>query len=145
MSDRGDFPPIETGAEFLARTDHLFKPPKKAKAGAKVQQKQTPSGNSPQGDADSRPTITLQVGETERAVNQLESLLVKSTRGLYQRGGLIVSTGFAKMQTWDGKTVAGQVIEERGDYALVEDAEAVAKFVRSTRRARRNPRRRQWR
>jgi len=77
-----------------------------------------------------RPTITLRVGETERAVNELDRLLVASQRGLYQRGGLIVATGFAKMQTWDGKTVVGQIIEDRGDYALIEDAEAVADFVR---------------
>ena len=50
--------------------------------------------------AAARPTITLSVGETERAANELERLLVASQRGLYQRGGLIVATGFAKMQTW---------------------------------------------
>jgi hypothetical protein len=77
-----------------------------------------------------RQTIELVPGETERAVDKLESLLITSARGLYQRGGLIVSTSFAKMQTFDGKTIIGQVIEERGDYALLEDAEAVAKFVR---------------
>ena len=60
----------------------------------------------------------------------MEDLLIKANRGLYQRGGRIVSTDLAKMQTWDGKTVIGQVIEDRGDYALIEDAEAVAKFVR---------------
>ena len=77
-----------------------------------------------------RPTIELRVGETERAVNELESLLIASNPGLYQRGGLIVSTGFTKMQTWNGKTVVGQIIEERGEYALAEDAETVAKFIR---------------
>jgi hypothetical protein len=77
-----------------------------------------------------RPTIELLVGRTEQAVDKLEKLLIASDRGLYQRGGLIVSTGFAKMQTFDGKTIVGQVIEDRGDYALIEDAEAVAKFVR---------------
>ena len=86
-----------------------------------------------------RPTIILSVGETERAVNELERLLVASQRGLYQRGGLIVATGFAKMQTWDGKTIIGQVIEDRGDYALIEDAEAVAKFVKLDRRGNLRP------
>jgi hypothetical protein len=83
----------------------------------------------PRDDAD-RPTIKLHVGETERAVDELEKLLIASDRRLYQRGGLIVSSSFAKMQTFDGKTIVGQVIEDRGDYALIEDAEAVAKFVR---------------
>ena len=90
----------------------------------------TPKRGNGAGDATNRPTVKMIVGETERAVNELEALLVASDRGLYQRGGLIVSTGFAKMLTWDGKEVVGQVIETRGDYALAEDAEAVAKFVR---------------
>jgi putative DNA primase/helicase len=34
------------------------------------------------------------------------------------------------MQTWDGNTVIGQVIEDLGDHALIEHAEAVAEFVR---------------
>ena len=77
-----------------------------------------------------RATIELRVGETERAVDELEGLLIASKRGLYQRAGLIVAAGFDKMQTWDGKTIEVQIIEERGDYALLEDAEAVARFVR---------------
>ena len=72
----------------------------------------------------------LRVGETERAVDDLETLLVASNRGLYQRGGVIVSTSIAEMLTWDGKKIMGQVIETRGDYALLEDAEAVARFAR---------------
>ncbi len=80
--------------------------------------------------ADDRPTVKLLLGKTEQAVNELETLLVASGRGLYRRGGLVVSTSFAEMLTWDGKKIIGQVIETRGDYALVEDAEAVAKFVR---------------
>ena len=49
------------------------------------------------------------------------------------------------MQTWDGKTVVGQVIEDRGDYALVEDAEAVAKFVQLDGKGNPDPRPRRWR
>ncbi len=87
-------------------------------------------GKKSGGGGENRPTIELRVGATEQAVNELERLLIASDRGLYQRGGFIVSTGFAKMLTWDGKEVIGQVIETRGDYALIEDAEAVAKFTR---------------
>ena len=90
----------------------------------------TPKRGNGAGDATNRPTVKIIVGETERAVDELEALLVASDRSLYQRGGLIVSTGFAKMLTWDGKQIIGQAIETRGDYALAEDAEAVAKFVR---------------
>ena len=88
---------------------------------------------------DPRPTIKLVVGKTEQAVNELERLLIISDRGLYQRGGLIVSTGFAKMRTWDGEEVIGQVIETRGDYALFEDAEAIAKFVRLDKKGKPHP------
>ena len=35
--------------------------------------------------------IELRIGETERAVNELERRLIASDRGLYQRGGVIVS------------------------------------------------------
>ena len=51
-----------------------------------------------------------------------------TVRERYRRGGLIVSTGFDKMQTWDGRTIEVQIIEERNNYALLEDIEAVAGF-----------------
>jgi hypothetical protein len=82
------------------------------------------------GDNGGPPTIKISVGETERVVDEIEAALLASDRGLYRRGGLIVATGFDRMQTWDGKTVEIQIIEERGSYALLEDIEAVAKFVR---------------
>jgi putative DNA primase/helicase len=77
-----------------------------------------------------RPTIILRVGETERIVCEIESGLLDADRGLYRRGGLIVSTGFDRMQTWDGKTVEIEIIEEIGDYALLEQIEAVRDFIR---------------
>jgi putative DNA primase/helicase len=89
-----------------------------------------------------RPTIQIQVGETERVVDEIEAALIASDRGLYRRGGLIVAVGFDRMQTWDGNTVEVQIIEERGDYALLEDIEAVGKFVRfdgKTKRLKRCP------
>ena len=75
------------------------------------------------------PPIELRIGQTENIVNEIERRLIGSNRGLYQRGGLIVSTGFTKMPTHDRKTVITQVIEERGDYALLEDIQAVASFL----------------
>ena len=74
--------------------------------------------------------IELHVGETEQVVNEIERRLVASKRGLYQRGGGVVCTGSAKMPTADGGEVITQIIASRGDYALVEDAEAVAKFIK---------------
>jgi hypothetical protein len=75
-------------------------------------------------------TIILRIGETERAVNEMEAALLASGRKLYQRSGLIVSTSSMRLPTWEKKMVTVQVIEERGDHALIEDIEAVAKFVR---------------
>ena len=83
---------------------------------------------------DKRPTIELRIGETERIVDEIEAALIASDRGLYRRGGLIVATGFDKMQTWDGKTIEVQIIEERDNYALLEDIEAAA-GLRQIRRA----------
>ena len=74
------------------------------------------------------PPIEIRVGETARVVNELERRLIASNLGLYQRGGIIVSTGFTKMPTHDGGEVITQIIDKRGDHALVEDAEAVAEF-----------------
>ena len=80
--------------------------------------------------ATDRPTIRLVVGETERVVDEIEAALIASGRGLYRRAGLIVAAGFDKMQTWDGDTVEVQIIEERENYALLEDIEAAADLVK---------------
>ena len=77
-----------------------------------------------------RVVIEIRIGETERAVDEVQDALINSDRGLYRRGGLIVSTGFDKMQTWDGRSIEVQIIEERSNYALLEDIEAVASFER---------------
>ena len=77
-----------------------------------------------------RVVIEIRIGETERVVDEIEAALIDSDRGLYRRGGLIVSTGFDKMQTWDGRSIEVQIIEERNNYALLEDIEAVASFER---------------
>jgi putative DNA primase/helicase len=97
----------------------------------------TGSGPSPE---DTSPTstpnpprrrqIVLCVGETERIVDEIETALIAARRGLYRRGGLIVSTGIDRMQTWDGKTVEIPIIEEIGDYALLEQIEAVMDFIK---------------
>jgi hypothetical protein len=76
--------------------------------------------------------IAIRIGETEKVVNELERRLIASDRGLYQRGGVIVCTGFAEMPTHDRKKITTQIIARRGDYALLEDVEAVAKFIRFT-------------
>jgi hypothetical protein len=72
----------------------------------------------------------LRAGETELVVDEIESGLLDVDRGLYRRGSLIVSPGFDRMQTWDGKTIEIQIIEEIGDFALLEQIEAVMDFVR---------------
>jgi hypothetical protein len=74
-------------------------------------------------------TIELCVGEIERAVDETEAALIASNRGLYKRGGLIVGVSFDKMPTCDGGIIETEIIEERGDYALLEDVDAVGKFL----------------
>jgi hypothetical protein len=76
--------------------------------------------------ATDRPTIWLRVGQTERVVDEIEAALIASGRGLYRRGGLIVATGFDRMQTWDGNTVEVQIIEERENFALLEDIDCIS-------------------
>lgn len=101
-------------------------------------EERSPPPNGPGDYSDSGaqlPTIELRVAETERIVDEIEAALIASNRGLYRRGGLIVATGFDKMQTWDGKTVEVQIIEERDNYALLEDIEASAIFVKFDARA----------
>ena len=75
------------------------------------------------------PPIELRVGQTEKIVNEIEARLIACNRKLFQRAGAIVCTGFAEMPTWNGDTVITQIIAKRGDYALVEDLEAVAGFL----------------
>jgi hypothetical protein len=74
-------------------------------------------------------TIELRVGDTEKIVNELERRLLACNRKLFQRAGAIVCTGFAEMPTWNKGKVITQIIATRGDYALIEDLEAVAGFL----------------
>jgi putative DNA primase/helicase len=97
-------------------------------AGAKAKQGKRGTSTGP-GPSSGLAPIELRVGETENIVNELETRLLASNRGLYQRGGVIVSTGFTKMPTHDGGAVLTQMIAKRGDYALIEDLEAVAEFL----------------
>jgi hypothetical protein len=90
-------------------------------------------------DGRKRPTIILEVGHTERIVHEIERLLIASDRRLFQRGSMIVTTGFAKMKTWDEKDVTVQVIEERGNHALLEDFECVADYQGRNRRGNLQP------
>ncbi len=80
------------------------------------------------GTNESRPTIRVVAADIERIVDEAEAALIKAGRGLYQRGGLIVSVGVAKMITADGSEVGGQRIFERGEHALAEDLTAAAHF-----------------
>ena len=70
---------------------------------ARLQAAQKPPKPRPDLSPSAKPIIALRTGETERAVDELEALLNGSGRPLYQRGGLIVSTGVARMPTWNGR------------------------------------------
>jgi hypothetical protein len=87
------------------------------------------------GEAATKPTIYLRIGQIEGVVNEIEKALIRSGRGLYRRGGLIVATSFDKMQVWNGGTVEVQIIEERENYALLEDIETVVVLLKFDGRA----------
>jgi hypothetical protein len=86
------------------------------------------------------PLIEIRPGETERIVDEIEAALLISDRHLYRRGGFVVAVGVDRMQTWDRRIVETQIIEERGDHALLEDFEAVAQFHKFNARAKKNVR-----
>ena len=77
-----------------------------------------------------RPTIIIEVGETKRIVDEIEAALLASDLPLYKRGGLIVSPGVNCLPTWNKGKVIAQVILERPTDRLVEDAEAIAQFMK---------------
>ncbi len=118
--------------------DRAIKARRKLTSGQGATAPPPPGGGPPPGgqtaqtgpapSAAARPMIALGPSDTERSVNEVERLLIASGRGLYQRGGLIVSTSFTIAKTWDAQDVKIQIIEERGDAALAEDMEAVADF-----------------
>jgi hypothetical protein len=111
----------DTGAALLARED---------------ERKMRRGSDEARGEAATdRATIPLGGGDIERVVDEIEAALIASGRGLYRRGGLIVSTDFDRMQTWDGDTVEVQIIEERENFALLEDIEAAAVLVKFDARA----------
>lgn len=76
------------------------------------------------------PTIRLKEGDTDRIVNEAEDALIAADRGLYQRAGRIVFVGEVRLMTADKRHVGAQQILERGDYALAEDLECAARFLR---------------
>ena len=90
-------------------------------------------------DRGDRPTIIIEVGRTERIVDEIERLLIASDRRLFQRGSMVASTGFVKMKTWDEKDVTVEVIEERGNHALLEDFEHIADYQEHDRRGNLQP------
>jgi hypothetical protein len=99
-----------------------------AHGGAQYELKAAPQPEAPTSPS-ALPPIELRVGETEKIVNEIERRLLACNRSIFQHAGAIVCTGFAQMPTWDKGTVITQIIAARGDYALVEDLEAVAGFL----------------
>lgn len=90
-------------------------------------------GRKPNGsglDGHGRPLVQLSEGDIERIVDEAEDALMASGRGLYQRGGRIVSVCDVKIKTSGGGEAIAQQILPRGEYALVEDMTASATFQR---------------
>jgi putative DNA primase/helicase len=132
VGDAEKKPPWYTDAEW---EDYLLERARKARAQAKVDgegrgKRDTEAASGPGATPSSAlPPIEIRIGETGKVVDEIERRLIASDLGLYQRGGAIVSTGSAKMPTHDGGEVTTQIIAKRGDYALIEDFEAVARFL----------------
>jgi putative DNA primase/helicase len=86
--------------------------------------------------SDPRPTIKISAGEIERIVDAAESALLAAGRGLYKRGGVIVFVDDTTLIAAGGKKVAAQRISPRGDFALVEDIDCAATWIKFDARAR---------
>jgi putative DNA primase/helicase len=79
-------------------------------------------------DNDPRPKIRITAGDIERIVDEAEDALIKSNRGLYQRGNQIVAVGQAPALAAHGREIVTQRIFERGEHALIEDLAVSARF-----------------
>ncbi len=86
-------------------------------------------------DNDPRPTIRITAGDIERIVDEAEDALIKSNRGLYQRGNQIVAIGHAPALAAHGREIVTQRIFDRGEHALLEDLAASARFEKYDARA----------
>lgn len=84
---------------------------------------------------DERPVVRLYVGELERTVDAVERALIAADVGLYQRAGIIVSTGTVPMLTAHKKEIATVAIFEVGEHRLLELAMTAAAFEKFDARA----------
>ena len=84
---------------------------------------------------DLRPTITIVANDIERIVDEAESALINSDRGLYQHANRIVSVELDQAVTADGKRIRRDRIFERGEQALLEDLSSAAHFEKFKARA----------
>ncbi|MCB8881678.1 hypothetical protein ACELLULO517_15630 [Acidisoma cellulosilytica] len=76
------------------------------------------------------PIIEIVTGDVESAANAAELALVASGRGIYQRGGAIVSIGETWSHTASGREVSTQRIFPVGEHALVEHLSASAIWMK---------------
>lgn len=79
---------------------------------------------------DARPVIQIVEGDVERVVDEAEDALIDGGRGLYQRGGSIVSVGEIKVTALGGTEGVAQQIFPVTEHALVEHLTAAAVFQR---------------
>jgi putative DNA primase/helicase len=84
---------------------------------------------------DKRPLISIAAGDIERIVNEVEAALIAAGRGLYQRGGKIVTAERVPAIAAGDKKITVTSICERGDLALREDASTAAAFEKFDARA----------
>lgn len=77
---------------------------------------------------DGRQVIKIEAGEVEAAVDAGEAALVRSNRGLYQRGGQIVQLGTTPVITAQGRHITAQRLFEVQENALVEHLSSAARW-----------------
>jgi putative DNA primase/helicase len=87
------------------------------------------------GANDKRPLISIAANDIERIVDEVQAALIAADRGLYQRGGKIVTAERVPAIAAGDKKITVTSVCERGDLALREDASTAAAFEKFDARA----------
>jgi hypothetical protein len=115
-------------SQFLISLGHTLKELADAEISALKKAKQKKAHPARRRSNDNLPTIQITEADIKEAVDRSESALLAADRGVYQRGGAIVSVSVGKGISTNGEPVAFQSIAEIGDHALVEHLSCAAHY-----------------
>lgn len=79
------------------------------------------------GEEGGRPLIRIDTGRIDRVVDEVEQAIIRSGRGLYQRGGQIVALGETPVMTSEGEIRITGAFEQK-EHAIFEMMSASARF-----------------